>query len=81
MTDDKEERPAAADAKAVSTMISNAKTGKKGEDDLLMVTFTLADQTYGGDILQIQEVTAMSHITRVPHVKSYLKGVTNLRGI
>lgn len=80
MTDDKEERPAAADAKAVSTMISNAKTGKKGEDDLLMVTFTLADQTYGGDILQIQEVTAMSHITRVPHVKSYLKGVTNLRG-
>ena len=80
MTDDKEERPAAADAKTASTMISNARTGKKGEDDLLMVTFTLADQTYGGDILQIQEVTAMSHITRVPHVKSYLKGVTNLRG-
>ena len=80
MIDDKEEQPAAADAKAANTMISNAQMGKKGEDNLLMVTFTLADQTYGGDILQIQEVTAMSHITRVPHVKPYLKGVTNLRG-
>lgn len=49
-------------------------------DTMLMVTFTLADQTYGGDILQIQEVTGMSHITRVPHVKAYIKGVTNLRG-
>ena len=47
---------------------------------LLMVTFTLADQTYGGDILQIQEVTGMSHITRVPHLKSFIRGVTNLRG-
>lgn len=49
-------------------------------DAILVVTFTLADQTYGGDILQIQEVTGMSHIARVPHVKSYIKGVTNLRG-
>ncbi len=55
---------------------------RRSADDgsLLMVTFTLADQTYGGDILQIQEVTGMSHITRVPHVKSFIRGVTNLRG-
>ncbi len=51
-----------------------------GEDALLMVTFTIGDQTYGGDILQIQEVTSISRITRVPHVKDYIKGVTNLRG-
>ncbi len=51
-----------------------------GEETMLMVTFTLADQTYGGDILQIQEVTQKSTITRVPHVQSYIRGVTNLRG-
>lgn len=51
-----------------------------GEDTMLMVTFMLAEQTYGGDILQIQEVTGMSRITRVPHVESYIRGVTNLRG-
>jgi len=50
------------------------------EDTMLMVTFILADQIYGGDILQIQEVTGMSYITRVPHVKPYIRGVTNLRG-
>lgn len=52
-----------------------------GNDEVsLLVTFTLGDQTYGGDILQIQEVSAVGHITRVPHVKDYIKGVTNLRG-
>ena len=60
----------------------NMANGNRGvsNGDLLMVTFTLADQTYGGDILQIQEVTGMSHITRVPHMKSFIRGVTNLRG-
>ena len=52
---------------------------KAGKNTLLMVTFTIGDQTYGGDILQIQEVTSVSDITRVPHVKNYIKGVTNLR--
>jgi len=50
------------------------------EDTMLIVTFMLADQIYGGDILQVQEVTGMSHITRVPHVKPYIRGVINLRG-
>lgn len=61
---------------------NNMANGNRSADngDLLMVTFTLADQTYGGDILQIQEVTGMSHITRVPHMKSFIRGVTNLRG-
>ncbi len=80
MTADKKNQTEAEDVKAANTMIENAQATKTGAGDLLMVTFTLADQTYGGDILQIQEVTAMSHITRVPHVRSYIKGVTNLRG-
>ena len=82
MSTDKNNQPEAEDVKAANTMIDSAQAqaAATGDDNLLMVIFTLADQTYGGDILQIQEVTGMSHITRVPHVKSYIKGVTNLRG-
>ncbi len=80
MTADKKNQATTRDVKAANTMIESAQAAATGDDSVLMVTFTLADQTYGGDILQIQEVTAMSHITRVPHVRSYLKGVTNLRG-
>ena len=54
--------------------------GIADDDSLLVVTFMLRDQTYGGDILQIQEVTVMNTITRVPHVQPYIQGVTNLRG-
>jgi len=55
---------------------------KEAEDagTMLMVTFVLAGQTYGGDILQIQEVSGVGHITRVPHVQPFICGVTNLRG-
>lgn len=79
----KEENAQASAVKGGPKSPGNSKAdNKKSADDggLLMVTFTLADQTYGGDILQIQEVTGMSHITRVPHVKSFIRGVTNLRG-
>jgi purine-binding chemotaxis protein CheW len=60
-------------------MAAEAKT-QLGEDVMLMVTFKIADQIYGGDILQIQEVTEMSPITRVPHLQDYISGVSNLRG-
>ncbi len=80
MIADKKNQPEAENVKVANTMIESAQATATGDDNLLMVTFTLADQTYGGDILQIQEVTGMSHITRVPYVKPYLKGVTNLRG-
>lgn len=60
-------------------MAAQAKT-QLGEDIMLMVTFKIAGQVYGGDILQIQEVTEMSPITRVPHLQDYISGVSNLRG-
>ena len=67
---------------SASTVLGDAEqlAASAGDDELLIVTFTIGDQTYGGDILQIQEVTSISRITRVPHVKDYIKGVTNLRG-
>lgn len=44
------------------------------------LTFNLADETYGANILAIREIIGIQHITRVPECPPYLKGVINLRG-
>ena len=44
------------------------------------LTCLLGGETYGVDILQVQEIREIDHVTRVPHVVSYVRGVINLRG-
>jgi purine-binding chemotaxis protein CheW len=44
------------------------------------VTFSLNDENYGIDALSVQEIIELTHITRVPHLPSFMKGVINLRG-
>jgi len=45
--------------------------------------FTLADQEYGIDILKVQEIRSYDSqaVTRIANVPSFIKGVTNLRGV
>ena len=40
----------------------------------------LGDEQYGIAIKYVDNIVRMQHITRVPKVQSYLKGVINLRG-
>jgi purine-binding chemotaxis protein CheW len=40
----------------------------------------LGDEQYGIDIKYIDNIVRMQHITRVPKIQSYFKGVINLRG-
>jgi purine-binding chemotaxis protein CheW len=44
------------------------------------LTCRLGDESYGIDILQVQEIREVKHVTRVPHVAHYVRGVINLRG-
>ncbi len=44
------------------------------------VTFSLADETYGIDVMQVQEVLRVSDIAPVPGAPSYVLGILNLRG-
>ncbi|MBT0666674.1 chemotaxis protein CheW, partial [Geobacter pelophilus] len=44
------------------------------------VTFTLNDEIYAFDALQVQEIIELTSVTKVPHLPGYLKGVINLRG-
>ena len=44
------------------------------------VTFSLADETYAIDVLQVQEVLKLTEIAPVPGVPNYILGIINLRG-
>ncbi len=44
------------------------------------LTFALSGEKYGLDILKVQEIIGVLHITSVPRSPAYLKGVINLRG-
>ncbi len=44
------------------------------------LTFLLADEEYGLEIMKVQEIIGMMPITKVPRVPEYVRGVINLRG-
>ncbi len=44
------------------------------------VTFSLAEETYAIDVLQVQEVLKLTDIAPVPGVPDYILGIINLRG-
>jgi purine-binding chemotaxis protein CheW len=46
----------------------------------LYLTFFLSDETYGIEILKVQEIISMQEVTQVPRVPDYIRGVINLRG-
>jgi purine-binding chemotaxis protein CheW len=47
---------------------------------LQQLTFALADEEYGVDILAVREIRGWSHVTRIPQAPDYVLGVLNLRG-
>ncbi|MGZ8457119.1 MAG: chemotaxis protein CheW, partial [Gemmatirosa sp.] len=44
------------------------------------LTFYLADEEYGVEIVKVQEIIGMQPITRVPRTPPFIRGVINLRG-
>lgn len=45
------------------------------------LTFTLASETYGIDILKVQEIRGYDSVTRIANTPEFIKGVINLRGV
>ena len=55
--------------------------GEKSEYETFQyIVIKLGSEQYGIDIKYIDNIVRMQHITRVPKVADYLKGVINLRG-
>ncbi len=50
-------------------------------DDTQYLTFMLAGEEYGVDILRVQEIKGWDIVTPIPNTPDYIKGVINLRGI
>ena len=44
------------------------------------LTFMLAGEEYGVDILRVQEIKGLAGVTQIPNTPDYVLGVINLRG-
>jgi len=49
-------------------------------DENQYLSFTLAGEQYGVDILKVQEIRGQGMVTVIPNTPSFVKGVINLRG-
>jgi purine-binding chemotaxis protein CheW len=65
---------------AATPQAAAARAEDTGNEFLI---FTLGDEEYGIDILKVQEIRGYDAnvVTRIANVPSFIKGVTNLRGI
>ncbi|EJN21809.1 MULTISPECIES: chemotaxis protein CheW [Pseudomonas] len=62
-------------------MSSQATNAKGSEDPILQwVTFKLDNETYGINVMRVQEVLRYTEIAPVPGAPSYVLGIINLRG-
>ena len=58
-----------------------AETVKEKTLEKQIVVFSLAGKEYGLPVEYVTSIERVTAITRVPNVRSYIKGVINLRGI
>lgn len=60
---------------------SDKKDKKDKKDEVLQwVTFKLANEVYGINVMQVQEILRYSEIAPVPGAPLYVLGIINLRG-
>ncbi len=59
-------------------MVDESATGV--QDQIQYVTFTLEDETYGINVMQVQEVLREIEVAPVPGAPHYVMGIINLRG-
>ena len=58
------------------SQLPNARPPRGGK----FLTFHLADEEYGIEILKVREINGIVEITALPQMPHYMKGVINLRG-
>ncbi|CAI8932024.1 chemotaxis protein CheW [Methylocaldum szegediense] len=60
--------------------MSEALAKKRSDPVNQWVTFRLGDETYGINVMQVQEVLRVTEIAPVPGAPEYVVGIINLRG-
>lgn len=56
-------------------------SGSAKHDELIqLVSFMLASEEYGVEVLKVREIIRMPTITKMPNVPQHVEGIINLRG-
>ena len=53
---------------------------QKHDELIQLVSFMLADEEYGVEVLKVREIIRMPTITKMPNVPQHVEGIINLRG-
>lgn len=61
-------------------MSKSAAESAASDPVIQLVTFRLKDESYGINVMQVQEVLRVSEIAPVPGAPGYVLGIINLRG-
>ena len=66
---------------ATGTLENDARESSSAEmtGTIQLVSFHLADESYGIEITKVREIILMGEITRIPQTPGYVKGLINLR--
>jgi len=64
----------------VAEQIASGLAGTSEVDGSQFLTFLLAGEEYGVDILRVQEIKGWNAVTPIPNTPDYIRGVINLRG-
>jgi len=65
---------------AQASASTSTQTGNENDPVLQWVTFQLGEETYGVNVMQVQEVLRVTEIAPVPGAPGYVLGIINLRG-
>ena len=63
-----------------NTAINYESSVHANADETQYLTFQLAGEQYGVDILKVQEIRGQAEATAIPNAPQYVRGVINLRG-
>ena len=53
---------------------------EKHDELIQLVSFMLAEEEYGVEVLKVREIIRMPTITKMPNTPHYVEGIINLRG-
>ncbi len=73
--------PPAPTAPAPAPVAAETAPPEAGQKSGEYLTFTLGSESYGVDILSVQEIIGLPQLTRLPRCPGHVLGVMNLRGM
>ncbi|MBM3617299.1 MAG: purine-binding chemotaxis protein CheW [Alphaproteobacteria bacterium] len=65
----------------MSDHFDKTRDNEKGGELRQFLTFTVAGEEYGVDIMTVREIKGWTETTRLPNSPAHMRGVMNLRGL